>query len=548
MTTHAPRDYQAKLEQDIYAAWQGGARNVLAVLPTGGGKTFVFCRVVAAAQTAVCVAAHRRELVGQMSIALAREGVRHRVIGPTSLARSCTSLHMDEFGRAFVDPGSRVAVASVDTLANMPATDPWLPQVGLWVMDEAHHVLADNKWGRACALFPNARGLGVTATPVRTDGRGLGRHADGLMDAMVVGPSMRELIDRKFLTDYRIFAPPSDIDLSNVPVTAGGDFSPLPLKAARQRSHITGDIVAHYLRIAPGKLGVTFDTDIESATQTAAAYNAAGVPAEVVTSKTPDILRSRIQRRFRNRDVLQLVNVDLFSEGYDLPAIEVVCMARPTQSYQWYVQAFGRALRLLDDKQDAIIIDHVGNVMRHGLPDAPRAWSLDRRERRSRSAPSDVIPVRTCLNAECLAVYERVHAACPYCGHTPLPAGRSSPEQVDGDLHELDPSVLARMRGEVERIDGDAVIPYGVAHPVALAIRKRHIERQTAQSELRAAIALWSGWQRSLQRSDSDGYRRFYWQFGTDVLSAQSLSATDAETMRVRIERELNNHNVKGEE
>lgn len=545
MTTHQPRAYQAKLEQDIYAAWRDGARNVMAVLPTGGGKTFVFSRVVAAARTAVCVSAHRRELVSQMSMALAREGVRHRVIGPDSLARTCSSMHMDEFSRSYVDPGNRVAVASVQTLANWEPGDPWLQQVGLWVQDEAHHLLADNAFGRAAALFPNAYGLGVTATPLRSDGRGLGRHADGLMDAMVVGPPMRELIDAGYLTDYRIFAPPSDIDLSTVPVTDSGDYSPPKLKAARQQSHITGDVVAHYLRIAAGKLGVTFDTDIESATETAAAFNAAGVPAEVVTSKTPDLLRARVLRRFRNREILQLVNVDLFGEGFDLPAIEVVSMARPTQSYGWYVQAFGRALRPLEGKQRAIIIDHVGNVLRHGLPDAPRTWSLDRRDRRSRSGPSDVIPVRTCLNAECMGVYERVHRACPYCGHEPTPAGRSSPEQVDGDLHELDADVLARMRGEVARIDGDAVVPYGAAHPVALAIRKRHIERQAAQSALRAVIALWSGWQQSLQRSDSDGYRRFYWQFGTDVLSAQALGAADAETLRARIERELNLHNVR---
>jgi superfamily II DNA or RNA helicase len=546
MTTHQPHDYQAKLEQDIHAAWAGGARNVLAVLPTGGGKTYVFSRIAAAAAAAVCVSAHRRELVGQMSVALAREGVRHRVIGPDSLARTCTSLHMDEFGRAFIDPGGRVAVASVDTLANMSATDPWLSQVGLWVQDEAHHVLRDNKWGKACALFPNAYGLGVTATPVRADGKGLGRHADGVMDALVVGPSMRTLIDREFLTEYRIFAPPSDLDLSQVPIGDSGDYSPKPLRAARQQSHITGDVVAHYLRIARGKLGVTFDTDIESATATAAAYRDAGVPAEIVSSKTPDLLRAQILRRFRNREVLQLVNVDLFGEGFDLPAIEVVSMARPTQSYGLYCQQFGRALRRLPGKTHAIIIDHVGNVLRHGLPDAPREWSLDRRERRSRSAPSDVIPVRTCLNAECMGVYERVHRACPYCGHESTPAGRSSPEQVDGDLHELDPNVLARMRGEVDRIDGDAVISHGVAHPVALAIRKRHMERQTAQAALRETIALWSGWQRSMQRSDSDGYRRFFWQFGTDVMSAQALGATDAETLRMRIERELNINNVKG--
>lgn len=544
MTVHQPRGYQSQLEQNIYSAWQSGARNVLAVLPTGGGKTYVFSRIAAAAKTAVCVSAHRRELVGQMSVALAREGVRHRVIGPDSLMRTCASLHMDEFKRSFIDPNGRVAVASVDTLVNFDQKDPWLQQVGLWVQDEAHHVLAENKWGRACQLFPNAYGLGVTATPTRADGRGLGRHADGLMDSIIVGPTMRELIEQGYLTDYRIFAPPSDIDLASVPITDSGDYSPVKLKTARQQSHITGDVVAHYLRIARGKLGVTFDTDIESATQTAAAYNAAGVPAEVVTSKTPDLLRSRVLRRFRNREVLQLVNVDLFGEGFDLPAIEVVSMARPTQSYGLYCQQFGRALRIMDGKDRAIIIDHVGNVMRHGLPDAPREWSLDRRERRSRTAPSDVIPVRTCLNPECLSVYERVYRACPFCGHEPVPAGRSSPEQVDGDLHELDAATLAALRGEVARVDGDARFPAGAAPEVQGAIRKRHTERQAAQADLRKTIALWAGWQESLGRPDSENYRRFFLQFGTDVLTAQTLGAREAEVLKDRIAKQLNDNNV----
>lgn len=219
-------------------------------------------------------------------------------------------------------------------------------------------------------------------------------------------------------------------------------------------------------------------------------------------------------------------------------------MARPTQSYGLYAQQFGRALRPLPGKERAIIIDHVGNVIRHGLPDAPREWSLDRRERRSRSAPSDVIPVRTCMNAECLAVYERVHRACPFCGHEPVPAGRSAPEQVDGDLFELDPAVLARLRGEVDRIDGPALYPTGAAPEVRGAIHRNHQQRQNAQVNLRRSIALWAGWQKTLGRGDSESYRRFFLQFGTDVLTAQTLGERDADALRERVERELQASNI----
>jgi len=209
--------------------------------------------------------------------------------------------------------------------------------VTLCVIDEGHHVLKDNKWGTAFQIFPNAKGLLVTATPDRADGKGLGRHADGLVDAMIEGPTMRDLINQGYLTDYRVFAPPSDLDLSQVTTSADGDYNKAKLKAAVRKSHVIGDVVTHYLRIAPNKLGITFATDVETATDIAAQFNAQGVPAAVVSAKTSDADRVAILRRFKNRELLQLVNVDLFGEGFDLPAIEVVSMARPTQSYGFYV-------------------------------------------------------------------------------------------------------------------------------------------------------------------------------------------------------------------
>jgi DNA repair protein RadD len=152
--------------------------------------------------------------------------------------------------------------------------------------------------------------------------------------------------------------------------------------------------------------------------------------------------------------------------------------------------------------------------------------------------------VRTCLNPECLSVYERIYKQCPYCGHEVVPAGRSAPEQVDGDLHELTPEALAALRGDVRRIDGDAVTPWGASPAVAGAVRRTHWERQQAQAPLREAIALWAGWQNSLGRADSEVYRRFYFKFGTDVMSAQTLGATDAAELTERVSAELARHNV----
>lgn len=544
--------------------------------PTGSGKTVILADIVRTVDRASAVIAHRSELVSQISLALARENVRHRIVGPDSLRRNCVSLHMDKLGRSMYDAGARVGVCGVDTLVNRDVSqDAWFRQVGLWVQDEAHHVLKGNKWGAAAEMFPNALGLGVTATPARADGKGLGAHADGLFDGMVQGPELRELIDAGYLTDYRIFAPPSDVDYSEVTVTASGDLSPVKLRAAVHASDkIVGDVVAHYLKIAKGKLGVTFAVDVESAKEIAQAFRDAGVPAEIVSAKTPDLLRAQILRRFERREVLQLVNVDLFGEGFDLPAIEVVSMVRKTESWPLFVQQFGRALRLMvepsllakwgdftneqrlafiaaSDKPVALIIDHVGNVIRHGLPDAPRLDTLDRRERRS-SGPSDAIPTRVCTNTNahgveglvCAATYERFHKSCPFCGFYPEPPARNAPEFVDGDLYELDAETLAAMRGKVAAIEGAPRIPQHLDALAAAGVRKQHALRLNAQQDLRELIALWAGWQLAQGFDDSQSYRRFFHAFGIDVLSAQALGRPDAEALTLRLRTVLDQHGV----
>lgn len=541
------RPYQADGKNKTIEAWDRGVKNVLLVEPTGAGKTVIFSEIIKEHNAPSCAIAHRQELVSQISLALAKDEVRHKIIGPQKVIRAIVTVHMFALGKSYYDPASRVAVAGVDTLVRrFDELKHWLNSVTLWVQDEAHHVLKNNKWGKAVEMFPNAKGLGVTATPLRADGKGLGRHADGVFDEMIVGPTMRELINMGYLTDYRIFAPPSDLDLTTVNVSkVTGDYNPVKLKTAVQKSHIVGDVVDHYLRIAPGKLGITFASDVETATSIAKQFNDAGVPAAIVSAKTPDTDRISILRRFKNREIMQLVNVDLFGEGFDLPAIEVVSMARPTQSYGLFVQQFGRALRLLEGKTEAIIIDHVGNVARHGLPDAYREWTLDRREKRSKGKPSDVIPVRTCLNVTCFAVYERIHKACPFCGHIPVPALRSGPEHVDGDLTELDADTLAVMRGEVDKIDmsvHEARADMQSRYVPEIGIRagmKRHAENQEAQEALRISIAWWAGYQRAAGRDDTESYRRFYFKFGVDVMTAQALKTKEALTLAGHINEHL---------
>ena len=539
------RDYQLQCEAAVYEAWHT-VRNVLVVLATGSGKTVLFAKIISDHVGASCAIAHRQELVGQISLALARYGVKHRIIGPSKVIRwIIQALHIIETGQSFYDPNAPCAVAGVDTLIRRGGDlKHWTQQVTLCVNDEGHHVLRENKWGKAIALFPNAKTLLVTANTERADGKGLGRHADGIVEAMVEGPTMRELIDRGYLTDYRIFAPPSDLDLNGVTIGAAGDYNRNQLKQRVQKSHIMGDVVSHYLKLAPGKLGITFATDVETATNISAKFNAAGVPAEMVCAKTPDQTRTEILRRFKLGQIKQLVNVDLFGEGFDLPAIEVVSMARPTESFNLFCQQFGRALRLLEGKQWAIIIDHVGNVQRHGLPDAYREWTLDRRERRSRSKVQEgMIPVKTCT--KCTGVYEAIYKECPFCQHVPVPAARSAPEFVDGDLYELDPTTLAAMRGDIDKIDLPAdtvrrkMERAGAPRLAAGGAAKQHRLRQEAQTVLREAIKWWAGYERAKGHPDSRSYRLFYHTFKVDVMTAQTLGRPEAELLASKINKTI---------
>lgn len=564
MTVHL-RPFQVDLDAGIDAAWAGGAQNVLAVSPTGSGKTVLFSHKILQHKGASVAIAHRQELVGQISLALARNGVRHRIIGPQELVkRVIVPVHMAELGACLYDPNAPCAVAGVDTLIRMDPT-PWFRQVTRWITDEAHHVLAENKWGQACAMFPNAQGLGVTALAHRADRKGLGRHADGVFDRMVLGPNQRDLISDGYLVDYRVFVSPEVVDVSEVPIGASGDFVQQKLREAVHRERrLVGNVVEHYLRHALGKRGITFAVDIESAIELAAAYRAAGVPAEVVSSKTPEPLRFSILRRFRAGEVLQLVNVDLLGEGVDVPGVYCVSMARHTASLQVFVQQLGRALRLLlpphvlqnwgdltraerlaaiasSEKPRAIILDHVGNfsrmVAKYGMPDVTKAHTLDAGERRSRGGASDVIPIRAC--PMCTAAYLRVKTACPECGYTPVPAARTAPEQVDGDLTELDPATLAQLRGEAARIDGPPAYPPGLPAAAYGAMKRVHWERQQAQAKLREAMAWWAGYQKALGRPDRESYRRFFFMFGTDVATAQTLGRPEAEALTAQIVERL---------
>lgn len=548
------RDYQENLKNNIYQSWNGSARNVMAVLPTGAGKSVVISSIVNDEQHGVCVIAHRQELVSQMSMHLARDGIYHNIVSSNAVIRMIIQMHLAEYGKSFIYQNSGIAVAGVDTIIRRhEQLKNWLPKVRLWVVDEAHHLLADNKWGKAVDMFPNARGLGVTATPLRLDGKGLGRSTHGVMDDLIVGTDMKTLISRGYLTDYKIYAPAADLHLETIKTTASGEFNAKETETAikssslvvHSDSKLTGDVVEHYLRIAKGKLGVTFVPSMPIGEEITAQYNAAGVPAMLVNAKTPDNERADIIKRFAAGELHQLVNVDLFGEGFDLPAIEVVSMARPTNSFGMYSQQFGRVLRLLKGKNYGIIIDHVGNVLRHGLPDSPRVWSLNPSVDTKNSKKREINPLKSCPT--CALVYERFLSQCPSCGHKPQPVERNI-EQVDGDLSELDPVMLARLRGDIvlrDRPIEELVEEYNAGlntyikplHRKAALnkFRLKCLKNQEAQAQLRERMAQWAGYRRAEGDDDNTIFRKFYIEYGIDWLNAQMLEQQEANSLTGRI-------------
>ncbi len=537
------RPYQIEMDRNIYDAWNSGHRVVCGVLPTGGGKTHIFSGVLQKdmQHRPVCALAHRKELVGQMSLALARRGVRHNIIGPLELGRFCIQNQIQELGTSFYNPTAACTVVAVKTLlSRYKQHKEWCQNVGTYVLDEGHHALRDNEWGKTIDTFTNARGLLVTATPIRADGKGLGRYADGYVDHLIVGPTMRELINQGYLCDYQIVCPESDIDLHEASIGSTGDYSPQQLKAAARKSHIVGDVVEQYRKWALGKRTIVFATDVETGGDIAHKFKEAGIRAEMVSGNTDATLRNTIIRQFRVGQIDVLVNVDLFGEGFDVPAVECVMFARPTESYGLYCQMFGRALRILPGKLFGLIIDMVGNVRRHNLPDIERVWSINSREKTPRAKRvEDTIEQVICVG--CTQPFPAIHTACPYCGTEIMPAGRATLEQVKGDLAFLSPELMAKMR-EAHRAAMESpesvaarMRKAGLAPAIVGGAYKQKFEKLSGARQLQAVMAWWAKAQVEKGHTEREINKMFYLLFGVDPITAVTASGADCMKLAGRI-------------
>lgn len=421
------RPYQNQAVEQIRQAFRAGAKAPLFVLPTGGGKTHSFCYI---AQNAayrgkrVWILVHRRELIRQASAKLHEAGIPHGIIN----AKYQPSYH------------DLVQVASVQSLKPRMHKIPFQPD--LIIIDEAHHANAST-YVSIFKNYPQARLLGVTATPCRTDESGLGVASGGFFDCMVQGPQIHQLIDMGYLARPVVFAP-STVDLSGVH-TRGGDYATNELAALLDKPTITGDAVKHYSKICPGEPAVAFCASVEHAKHVAAEFRAAGYRFYHVDGNLPDDQRDWLIKNLGTPAVQGLTSCDLISEGTDIPAISCAILLRPTQSLGLFLQQIGRALRTSPGKSRAIILDHVGNVIRHGMPDEHRIWSLDaesRKTRKKKDKEERKIPTRQC--PKCYAVHKPT-PTCPMCGHTYITEGREV-NQVDGELREITEADRARLR------------------------------------------------------------------------------------------------------
>jgi superfamily II DNA or RNA helicase len=405
--------------------------------------------------------AHRVELLEQISRTLREFQVPHGMIALGYIS----------------DRRQQVQVASVFALARRieryEAPD-------LIIVDEAHHAIKKSTWGAVIGAFPKAKLLGVTATPIRLSGEGL----RDLFECMVQGPTVRDLIEQGALSHYRLFAP-AGIDLSGVH-TKMGDFVRGELVNAVDKPSITGNAVAHYQRLAEGKRAVAFCVSVEHAEHVAAQFKAAGVPSASIDGNMDKMLRSQVLASFAAGDLLVLTSCDLISEGFDVPAIEVAILLRPTQSLGLYLQQVGRCLRVFPNKSEAIILDHAGNVSRHGLPDDERIWSLDGKVKTRKSKPAEV-PVKTC--PKCFATVASVATHCR-CGHEFKAAVREI-NHVEGKLQEIDPKqarIEARREQSRAQTEADLVAigrARGMKRPELWArhlLRARHAKESRVQN------------------------------------------------------------------
>lgn len=390
-------------------------------MPTGSGKTIVAKEIIDGAVRKggrVLFLAPRRELIYQTAEKLTQAGISYGIMMAGETPKAWHG----------------VQVACIPTFHRrcIQSQRASLPDAAVVLVDEAHLAVAQTTQ-EILAKYPDAVKIGLTATPCRGDGKGLGE----VFDSIVLGPSVAELMADGFLVNARYFAP-SSLDLTGVKITAG-DYNEGQLGTRMDQPMLVGDIVTNWSRIAPDRVTVVFAVNVAHALHIRDEFEKAGVPTAHIDGETPNEDRKAILRGVSEGRIQVLTSVDVCTYGWDSPRVSCAILARPTKSITRYLQSVGRVLRPFPGKADCIVIDHAGNVDEHGFADELREWSLagavkKDRERSSGEKAKERSEV-TC--GTCKFVF-RAQSHCPNCGAEVLKRKAAEIETVDDDLQELD--------------------------------------------------------------------------------------------------------------
>ena len=374
------RTYQQDIINKTYQVMLAGSKRPIVVLPCGGGKTVVFAYLASQTQKKgnnVWFLVHRRELLDQTKETFTRFNI----------------------------PIDNIFIGMVATVANR--LDKYDPP-DLIVFDECQHCAAAT-WQRIIDHHPQAWLIGLTATPCRLDGKPLG----AIFDKLVLGPTVQDLINLNYLSPYKYLAP-SIADLTDLKIK-GSDYDREQAAGMMMQRAIYGDVIKHWREHANGYQTIIYCTTIKHSQAVADAFQAAGIRAQHFDGTTPAQERRQIVADFRDKRITVLCNVDLIGEGFDVPDCWCCVLLRPTMSTGLFIQQSGRALRPQAGKT-AIILDHVGNYVRHGLPATDRDWSLsDKLPQQKEYREDGQLTVRQC--EMCYTVFETGPDKCPVCGY-----------------------------------------------------------------------------------------------------------------------------------
>jgi superfamily II DNA or RNA helicase len=352
------REYQSDIIAKFERLVEQGERSILTVAPTGSGKTVIASAITRGGSRRVLVVAHRREIVNQTSAKLDAFGVYHGVIQAG-----------DEHK---LRPMAPVQVASIQTLhaRAIRSASMQMPLADLVVIDEAHHACAAT-YRKVIEAYPDAIVLGLTATPCRGDGRGLG----GIFATMIECPQIADLIEGRYLVKTRVYAP-TDPNLRGVQ-TRVGDYVESQLADRMDRPKLVGDIVTHWHKFGEGRRTVAFACSVGHSLHIRDEFVKSGVSCDHVDGSTPKDERDEILAKLRSGAIDVVTNCMVLTEGWDMPEVGCCILARPTKKMGLFRQMIGRVLRPADGKIDAVVLDHSGAVFRHGLPEDHVEWALD---------------------------------------------------------------------------------------------------------------------------------------------------------------------------